>query len=227
VARDRIRVVPLAPASLFRRLDDKTVVEETMRRLIGDKRPYFLSVGKISPRRNVPMVVEAFARFRQRRGGDHRLVIVGRNGLDRPIEELITDHGLDGHCSHLDFVTDDDLLHLYNGAEAFVTAATYEANSFTVLEAQSTGAPVVIPDVPGMREITGDVAVILSRVAVEEITQAFISLADDTGLRDRLVAAGLRHAEHFSWEKTSRGVLEVLEEAGSMRATPHAPGVRR
>jgi glycosyltransferase involved in cell wall biosynthesis len=214
VPQAKIRIVPLAPAEVFRKVEpEEGVVIRS--RLLGDQRPYLLSVGKISVRRNVPRVIEAFARLRARLGCEHRLVVVGKNGLDREIPAIAADLGLGEHCVHLGYVTDEELLHLYAGATAFVTAATYEGNSFTTLEAQATGAPVIIPDVPGMREMTGGNALVLPSVTVEEICTAMERLIIDEELRATLAQTGLAHAGTFSWARTSEGILSVLEEAGS------------
>lgn len=209
----KIRVVPLAPANRFRRLDDQEAARATARRLLGDGRRFFLSVGKISMRRNVPTIIEAFARLRERTGVEHRLVVIGRNGLDRPIPALFAEHGITDHATYLDYVTDDELVDLYNAAEGFVTAATYEANSFTVIEAQASGTPVVIPDVPGMRESTGEVAVVAPGVGVDEIAHAMGRLATEPELVSRLRAEGVEQVSRFSWDRTSDGVLQVLCEA--------------
>jgi glycosyltransferase involved in cell wall biosynthesis len=216
VPGDRIRVVPLAPAQIFRKLENDEDANATRLRLIGDYRPYFLSVGKISGRRNVPLVIEGFARFREKTGLPHRLVVVGRSGLGRNIGELAKDFGLSEHLIHIDYVTDEELLHLYNGTEAFVTAATYEANSLTTIEAQVCGAPVVIPDVPGMVEMTAGIAVILPQVGAKEISEAMEKLATEHNLHRRLSEEGHIHASGFSWGNTSQGILSVLEEAADI-----------
>lgn len=213
VSDNRIRVVPLAPARIFGKVNDEESLASTRQRLIGDDRPFFLSVGKISARRNVPLVIEAFARFLEKTGLSHRLVVVGRGNQAGDIMELATDLGLSKHLTHLEYVTDEELLHLYNATTGFVTAATYEANSFTTVEAQICGAPVVIPDVPGMRQMTGDVAVVIPRVGIEDISDAMVRLATDHDLHRRLSDEGYQYASGFSWERTSQGILSVLEEA--------------
>jgi glycosyltransferase involved in cell wall biosynthesis len=211
----RLRVVGLAPADVFRRLEDREEVSRTVRTILGDDRPYFLSVGKVSTRRNVPTVVEGFARFRERSGLPHRMVVVGRGAALDEVRATAADRGISDQMVHLDYVSDQDLVALYNGAEAFITAATYEANSFTTLEAQTCGAPVVIPDAPGMREMVGGVAEIMPAVGVAEVSAAMERLATDGALRRRLSEMGRKHASRFSWSNTAQGILGVAEEAGA------------
>ena len=100
-----------------------------------------------------------------------------------------------------------------------MTAATYEANSFTTVEAQVCGAPVVIPDVPGMRQMTNSIAVVMPRAGAREIGEALEILATDDKLRQELASQGQDFASSFTWEQTSQGILSVLEEASSGVAT--------
>jgi glycosyltransferase involved in cell wall biosynthesis len=143
------------------------------------------------------------------------MVVVGRGAALDEVRATAADRGISDQMVHLDYVSDEDLVALYNGAEAFITAATYEANSFTTLEAQTCGAPVVIPDAPGMREMVGGVAEIMPAVGVAEVSAAMERLATDGALRRRLSEMGRKHASRFSWSNTAQGILGVAEEAGA------------
>jgi glycosyltransferase involved in cell wall biosynthesis len=213
VPSDRIRVIPLAPASVFRRLGDAAAARAIGPRVLGRDVPFFLTVGKLSTRRNVPALIEGFARFKHVTREPHALVIVGQNALGVPVADLAERLRVADDVVHLPYVTDDDLVLLYNAAAAFVLAATYEANSITSLEAQACGAPACIPDTPGLREMTGDAALVVARPEPDLIASALGSLASDEGLRRRLSQEGLRHAARFTWPRTARATLEALEEA--------------
>lgn len=213
VPEEKVRIVPVAPSEIFRRLEDRDDVLRRAAALLGDDRPFFLSVGKISVRRNLPIVMEGFATFRERSKTRHRLVVVGKNGLPRAVRDVASELGISDDLTHLPYVTDEELVTLYNGAAAFVTAATYEANSFTTLEAQATGTPVIIPDVKGMREMTDGIAVVLRRVSSDAVAEAMQRIASEPELVRRLSDEGLAYATSFSWRDTAQGVLDVLEEA--------------
>lgn len=214
----RIRVVPLAPAEIFRPVVDDARVAAVRGKYLGGQFPFFLNVGKLSTRRNVPKIIEGFARFKAATGLPHRLLIVGANQLQVPVVELAESFGMVGECVHVEFVPDDDLTLLYNAAEAFALAATYEANSFTALEAQATGTPVIIPDTPGMREMTGDIAVVMPGTEPLAIAEAMARIAGDDALRRDLSARGLEHASRFAWSRTAAGILDVLTEAAILAA---------
>ena len=125
VPRERIRVVPLAPADIFRQVVDESAVAETRSRHLGDDVPFFLHVGKLSPVRNVPAVIEAFARAKRDHRLPHRLLLVGTNELGTDLGALVRAGGAAGDCVHAGFVPDDELVHLYSAATAFVLPYAY------------------------------------------------------------------------------------------------------
>ena len=215
----RIRVVPLAAAEIFRPIRDDHKLADVRAKYVGADVPFFLSVGKLSPRRNVPKIIEGFAQFKKTTGLPHRLLVIGENSLGLPFDEVAASFGVRNECIHPDFVPDQDLTLLYNAAEAFILAATYEANSFTSLEAQATGTPVIVPDTPGMCEMTGRIALILPVVDPATIAAAMERMARDPSLRGDLSARGLEHAARFTWPRTSAALLAVLEEAAAL--PPH------
>ncbi|MGH9022447.1 MAG: glycosyltransferase family 4 protein [Acidimicrobiia bacterium] len=210
----RTRVVPLAAAEVFRPLSDRVVVEAARERFVGAGQPYFLFVGKTTGRRQVPMLMEAFARFRESGANGHRLLLVGpRPSFD--LQEVAVDLGVAESVVHAGFVPDEDLNALYNGCEALVCPSVYETVSFPIMEAQAAGAPVICLDAPGPREITAGAAELMPHLSAATLTEAMQRVVTDPTLRRELIEAGLTSARRFSWERTSRETLRVLAEAGT------------
>jgi len=218
VSLNRIRIVPLAPAEIFKPMDDESRVAGACQRYLGTDQPFFLNVGKMSLRRNLPQLIDAFARFKKLTKLPHKLLLVGENYLRLPLQDMAAKLGVANDVIHPEWVPDEDLVLLYNAAEAFVVVPTYESVSLTTLEAQATGTPVLISDTPGLREMTGGFAFVIPKVEVQDIAEGLTRIATDAALRDQLSKQGLKHASGFSWERTSRETLAVLEEAGQMEA---------
>jgi glycosyltransferase involved in cell wall biosynthesis len=215
VPTERIRVVRLGTDEHIRPLPGDPRVDEVRERYIGSPDPFFLFVGKLTARRNVPMLLEAFAdlRSRQRR---HRLLIVGldTHGLD--VAGMAARLGLDDAVVHREYVAEEDLVALYNAAEVLVMPSTFETLSLPVMEAQAVGTPVITIDTPGMRETTGGAAWLLPRAETPELVEAMGRLASDAGLRDELAGAGLAEAAKRSWDRCSIETLAVLQEAATL-----------
>jgi len=217
VPRSRIRVIPLAHEEIFRRNSDPDSLARVRARFLGGDFPFFLFVGKLSGRRNVPLLLEAFARFNARSGNTHRLLVVGANVHDLPLETLIDQLSLTGQVIHCPRVEDDELVLLYNAAQAFISPSVYETVCLPVLEAQACGTPVICIDTNGMREQTGGAALLIPELEVDVLSAAMRSLAEDTARRDDFSRRGLVNAGRFSWKSSSLETLDVLAEAASTR----------
>lgn len=218
VSPEKIRMVPLAPAAIFMRLQGDTWLHEVKERYVGADAPFFLHVGKFTARRNVPMLMEAFAELKRRTGLPHKLIVVGMNETDLDVASLASTLGIVEDFRHYERVSDDDLNKLYNAAESFVLPYTYEALSLTAQEAQATGTPVLTVDAPGLREVTGDAALFISRAETRELSEAMERLARDEALRRELSERGRANAARYSWERCSIETLAVLEEAARFPA---------
>jgi glycosyltransferase involved in cell wall biosynthesis len=222
VPLSRIRVVPLAPAEVFRPVPGDTSVAEVRERYLGSSAPFFLFVGKLTARRNVPRLMEAFAELKRHMPLPHRLLVIGLNTTELNLAELAKRLGIWNDFRHVEYVPDEDLNLLYNGAEAFVMPYFYEAVSLTALEAQATGTPVIAVDTPGLRETTDGAALLMSTAEVPDIVDAMFRLAGDASLRRELAEKGLAHARRFSWQRCAEDTLAVIEEAAQL-PVPHAP----
>lgn len=213
VDEEKIRIVPLAPAEIFRPLQDDPRTPEAVYRYLGRRAPYFLHVGKLTTRRNAPMLVEAFAEWKRRSPNAHMLLVIGMNTTGVDLEGMAQRLGVEDDVRYVEYVPDDDLSLLYSGSEAFVLPYTYEALSLTALEAQAAGTPVVTVDVPGLREQTGGHALFMRGAEIEEIVRALDHVSNNGALRRDLVERGLAHARQFTWERCARETLATLEEA--------------
>ncbi len=163
--------------------------------------PYFLYLGALEPRKNLPALVEAWREVRRRHHID--LVLAGRRRADCP--PLGEEPGL----QLLGEVPDERLSALYSGAVAFVYPSLYEGFGLPVLEAMQCGACVIAS--PAVAETGGGAAVYASGAA--EMASAMLRAAEDPEWRAERRASSLARAREFSWERTARLTYEVYKEA--------------
>lgn len=213
VPETRIRVVHLAAAEAFHPLPDRDPVLAEAIAHLDLRDPFFLFVGKLSGRRSIPLLLEGFSAFKKTTGQPHKLVIVGLNIHNLNLAGLIGQLGISEHVLYPGYLSDRDLNALYNLTTALISPSIYETVSLPVMEAQRAGAPVVCVDTRGMREITGDAAVFLSRPQASELAVALAALAEDGLLREELRAEGCEHSRRYSWQRCAAETMTVLEEA--------------
>jgi alpha-1,3-rhamnosyl/mannosyltransferase len=215
----RIRVAYMAPAEFFKPVRDESQINAVRQQRVGTSAPFFLTVGKMSGRRNFPCLLEAFAEFKRRTGQPHKLLMVGLNIHNIDIAGIIEKLGIKDDVLTPGFVSDEELNLIYNAAEAFISPSVYETICLPVMEAQAAGLPVICIDTPGMRETMGDAALFISKLEIEELAEAMSRMAEDAALRRELTETGLIYSKRFSWQKCAADVLAVLTEAVQMSAS--------
>ncbi len=218
VPLSRIRVAYMAPAEFFKPVLDESQINAVRKECIGTSAPYFLTVGKMSGRRNFPRLLEAFAEFKRRTRHPHKLLMVGLNIHNIDITGLIEKLGIKDDVLHPGYVSDEELNLIYNAAEAFISPSVYETICLPVMEAQAAGLPVICIDTPGMRETTGDAALLIPKLEIAKLVEAMSRIAEDAVLRRELSDAGLAYSKRFSWQKCAADVLATLTEAANVSA---------
>ena len=212
VPLDRIEVVNPAPDPRLTPLaaDALEVCEARSRLGLGDA-PFYLFVGKRSRRRNVPAILSAFARLRERHP-EHRLVFVGPNGGE-PVPADAPGVVLAGHVA-------EEVLHgLLTSAEALVYPSDYEGFGLPVVEAQACGCPVITLRNSALEESGGDAALYLDSASSHEIERALEAIATRPELRARLAALGLANADRFRADRFAQGVKEVIQAVAAANAS--------
>ena len=174
--------------------------------------PYLLAVGTLEPRKNLPRLLEAYARIPQR--GEVRLVLAGCRGwLYGDIFETLRRQRLEGEVLLTGYCPEADLPALYSGASVLVYPSLYEGFGMPILEAMACGTPVIASNRGAMAEVAGDAAVLVDPEDTAAIADAVSRLLEDASARESLAARGLERAAAFSWEAAARRTRAVFQEA--------------
>jgi len=181
--------------------------------------PYLLAVGNLQPRKNLATLVRAFAELRRARPEvRERLVVAGQVGYaGAEVGDLVAAEGLRGQVDLLGYVSDEALVALVGGATAVAYPSVYEGFGLPVVEAMAAGTPVVAGDIPVMREVAGDAALLVPPLDVAAWARTLADLAGDAALRARLQQAGRERAARYTWRACAASVLEALERAAEAR----------
>jgi radical SAM superfamily enzyme YgiQ (UPF0313 family)/glycosyltransferase involved in cell wall biosynthesis len=214
----RVHVVHEAAAPSFQPVRDLEALDRVRRRYGLDGR-IVLYVGTIEPRKNLPKLIEAFARRLRAGELDHRLVCVGPYGWkSRGLDELIERHDVRDAVTFTGYVPFDDLPALYSLAEMFVYPSMYEGFGLPVVEAMACGVPVITGRADALAEVGGSAVMQVDRLEPEAIGDAMVDLANDRGRRERMSFAGVMRAMEFSWDRAARESLEIYRSVAVARS---------
>lgn len=211
ITEDRIRVVPLGVTPGV--VTDGEVAETRDALGIGSP-PYVLWVGTLEPRKNLPLLVEAFGAVV--RAGDlpHRLVVVGSAGwLDAAGAVRAVADALGDRIVFTGAVTSDRLAALFRGADMFAFPSLHEGFGLPVLEAMAQETAVLCSDIPVLREVAADAARYVPATDVGAWGDGLVEMLRDEGARSQLARAGHSRAAGFTWERCIERTRAVYREA--------------
>lgn len=217
---DPAKVVAVANAasSEFRPLPrEKTAAAVAVR--FGIHAPFVLSVGDLQPRKNHVGLIDAFAGLlRACPQLPHHLVLAGKDTWYSPrVREAARASGAGGRIHFTGWVTDAELLELYNACDLFVFPSFYEGFGLPLLEAMACARAVVCSNTSAMSEVADGAALLFDPSSPAEMTSAMADLLIDPELRARMERLGSQRSAHFSWARTARRTLEIYHEVVESR----------
>lgn len=207
----RIDVIPLAPSGRYYPMNKKTLEG----RRIVDKYTtgrYILYVGTLEPRKNIKTLLKAYRTIRDRH--DIKLILAGGKGwMYDDILKMPENLGIMDDVIFTGYVDENTMLYLYNFAEVFVYPSVYEGFGIPVVEAMSCGIPVVISDVPSLKEVAGGAAVSFNPADHEELAEKIGQIITSGSLAEKLSRLSLQRAGEFSWDKTVAATIRTYYRA--------------
>lgn len=186
------------------------------------EKPYILFVGTLEPRKNVPLLIRAFARAAK--DIPHELIIAGKRNNDYGnVMREIEVQKLQGRVKILDFVDYNALPALYSGADLFVWPSIYEGWGFPPQEAMACGTLVVVSNGGALPEVVGNAGEIVpfsteNLVArardtefEEKLANKMLSVLNDQAKREEMRERGLERVKQFSWEDVAKKTAAVYK----------------
>jgi glycosyltransferase involved in cell wall biosynthesis len=176
-----------------------------------------LAVSAKKAHKNLARLLDAMAIVHDRRP-DAVLVVPGNpTAHEQELREQSARLGIEHAIRFPAYVSNEDLEGLYRAARCFVFPSITEGFGLPVLEAQRRRVPVATSNTSSLPEAGGDGALYFDPYDVRDIARAVLDLLENRELATRLVAAGERHVEGFTWERAAEGTLETYERAWTQR----------
>lgn len=184
---------------------------------------HLLFVGNPKPHKNLPRLIEAYARLARERPARGRalppLVVAGgdRRGETAPIAALAARLGVAERVRFAGFVDDEELAALYRDASMLVFPTLAEGFGLPIAEAMASGRPAVVSNRPVHREVAGAAGELVDPLDPASIAAGIARLLDDTELAARRGAAGRRLAERFQWRRAAELTAAAYDAALAAR----------
>jgi glycosyltransferase involved in cell wall biosynthesis len=217
VPESKLHVVHQGADDSFHPIDDPELLRATRVKFFGSDRPYVLFVGKCSPRRNIPLLIEAFARLRATTEFPHGLVIFGPDKCSKPIPALCAALGVAEDVVQTDGIVEhhSDLVPVYAAADVFVHPSENEGWSMTTVEAMACGTPIIASNRGGLREVAEGYALMLDPPSVDSLVDAMRKVLSDQVLRERLKHLARERGKALRWVEIARQTLDIIRDVGS------------
>ena len=213
---EKVKVIHNACSAHFRPIDTETA--QAIRNQYSDRQPYFFYLGAVHPRKNVERMITAFDRFKTQSGLPHRLLLGGRLAWQtQAVRKAYEQANYRSEIRFLGRVSEADLPRLMGSAEALVYVSLFEGFGLPVLESLHCGVPVISSNTSSLPEVTGPAGLLVNPLSIDAITEAMLSLCQESGLRARLAAECRPQAERFSWDRSAAELYEVLKKEGKRK----------
>jgi glycosyltransferase involved in cell wall biosynthesis len=175
---------------------------------------FVLAVGTLEPRKNLPRLVQAYARLPETLQAEHPLAVVGVLGWETG-ETLDALRSLGERSIQLGYVSDEALAELYRRCSVFCYPSLGEGFGLPVLEAMAAGAAVLTSNISSLPEVGGEAAEYVDPWDLAGMARALERLLGDPQRRAQLGALARERALQFTWERTAELTLGAIEAAAS------------
>lgn len=212
-SEDTISVIWGAPDRMFQEKEYSYEEKEAIYKKFGITRRFIMCTGGDDERKNLLGLIQAYKCLEKELQEEYQLVIVCKlsDYSKEQYQEAIKKIHLCGKVILTGFVTDDELVKLYNLASLMVFPSKYEGFGLPVVEAFACGTPVVTSNSSSLAEIGGDAAILIDPNNVKDIARG-ISCALRCDDLEGMVQKGKQRLELFQWPAVAERIQGIWSE---------------
>ncbi len=213
VKADKIKIVHNGyNHELYKVINDDDKIRSILEKY-GLEKPYFLYVGRIEKKKNIPLLIESLSFLRDNYPQiTEKMVLIGDAsfGYDE-VKYVIEEFNLNKEVLMPGWVDEADLPYIFNGATAFVFPSKHEGFGIPILQAMACGVPIAASDIAVFHEVAANSILYFDNTSRSAIANALAKIVQDDNIKQQLKASGLVTCQNFSWEKCARETLvEIL-----------------
>ncbi|MEJ7933113.1 glycosyltransferase [Sphingobium sp. AN558] len=184
-----------------------------VRHRFGLEKPFILYTGGLELNKNLRMLVEGLSYLPERLRTDYQFVCVGKRNPGEP-EQILAyaqDPLVRDMIAVVGYVSQDDLIDLYNACEMFVFPSLREGFGLPALEAMACGAATIVSDRTSLPEILNNAAALFDPESPRAIGSKITQVLTNPDVKSGLASSGLARANMLTWEDCADRALRALE----------------
>ena len=211
---EKISLAYLGNSGDFHKIDVPKEEKAALYEQFGITKPFLMCSASADARKNVISAIEAFSMLPERLRSSHQMVIVGRISAETQAhyQKLIHRRKLGSSICFTGFVTQEQLVQLYNLAKLLIFPSLYEGFGIPVLEAWACGTAVAASNNSGLGEVVGDAGLTFDPKDPTDIARTLEQAFTSTDL-DALARLGEERLRQFTWERTADITMEMFRVA--------------
>lgn len=191
--------------------------QEVLQNLSIGNAPYLLHVGVMNKRKNIPFLLNAFAKLISQ-GYHYQLVLAGSlktsvyNSDEQKIIDTITALQLKDRVILTGYLTDEALSVVYRNADLYVFPSINEGFGLPILEAFKFNLPVLVANNTSLPEIGADAVLSFDPYNEEDLITKIKILIEDPQLKQSFIEKGKRRLAEFSWNNASKQMMALFSK---------------
>lgn len=172
-----------------------------------EREKIILAVSSLDPRKNFNRIIKAYLKL----DTDYKLVFVGSKS--KAFSKLIIDNNYDDkNIIFTGYLTDKDLVEIYNKASIFIYASLFEGFGIPPLEAQSCGCPCIVSNITSIPEICNKSVIYCNPFSIEDISDKIKYLINGEKKREELVEKGFENIKKYSWDESANKLIAIIKK---------------
>ncbi|MFC1722138.1 glycosyltransferase family 4 protein [Patescibacteria group bacterium] len=210
--KNKIMIIPEGVNKSFHKRSE-TEINKVKKKYKLDNKPYLIFVSTIQPRKNIPIMVNAFSKFleKHKKYNNHLLLISGKLGwLYQDSLNAPKKYKIENNVKFLGRTPDEDLPPLLSGAEGFISCSLEEGFGIPLLEAMACETPAIVSNIPAFKELGKNNVIYVNPKSVESIKTGIENLLVKRK-GNVLVKPAKSLASQYTWEKGGNELMSLFD----------------
>lgn len=210
---DNIDVIWGAPSAMFQEITVGKADAELLKKKYRLKDRFVMCTGGDDDRKNIAGLIEAYGKLPHELKEQYGLVIVCKlqNASVQRYTALAKEFGVKNEVVFTNYVSDEELIQLYNMASLIAFPSKYEGFGLPVVEAWACGKPVLTSNNSSLIQIAGDAAAVVDADSVEDISHVLQETLREDVLK-QLAEKGRERLKLFQWPAVADRAIAAINQ---------------